>query len=135
MGKPGQPGGDSGWLAWGGRLGGGEGPLPGEAGVEGVAGPSCGHPVSMSTRVAAAQQGRVVSLPATSPADTSQAQSWTKWRQVRAEGMTASGTRTPVPSLLPVCGSDSMGRPLHNSLSLFLIHKVGQIPASWVCEG
>ena len=40
MGKPGQPGGDSGWLAWEGRLGGGEGPLPGEAGVEGVAGPA-----------------------------------------------------------------------------------------------
>lgn len=134
MGKPGQPGGDSGWLAWGGRLGGGEGPLPGEAGVEGVAGPSCGHPVSMGMPVAAAQQGRVVSLPAMSPTDTIQAQSWTKWRQVRAEGMVASGKRTPVP-LLPVCGSDTLGRPLRNSLSLFLIHKVGQIPASWVCEG
>ena len=134
MGKPGQPGGDSGWLAWEGRLGGGEGPLPGEAGVEGVAGPSCGHPVSMGMRVAAAQQGRVVSLPAMSPTDTSQAQSWTKWRQVRVEGMAASGKQTPVP-FLPVCGSDTLGRPLHNSLSLFLIHKAGQIPASWVCEG
>ena len=42
----GQPGGDSGWLAWGGRLGGGEGPLPGAAGVDGG-----GWAVTLSSRL------------------------------------------------------------------------------------
>ena len=70
----------------------------------GVPGPSRGHPFSMGTRGAAAQQGWVVSFSAMGPTDTSQAHGWTRWRQVRADGAAAPGP------LWPGCGSYLMGK-------------------------